>query len=249
MTLPPPPAQLIEQVTTALDELRSQLAAIDHSRYQQPCSLPGWSTAQMIAHLASFADAARRQLEHAGDNVPAMFDGGAAGRAEAINLAALMRPEALAAKADTALAQLRAVLPLGLERWELASAYRPGAQIADMMFATWREMLVHATDLDASVRPAASWPVEFSAHLLRALEARVPAGSRITLQPHGAQPIVLGTAQPASSNSWVLSGTDYDLAAWLAGRPATGPVQATSGADAASYPQLDPWPADRLMRR
>ena len=65
------------------------------------------------------------------------------------------------------------------------------------------------------------------------------------LQPHGKTPIVLGNG----SKSWVLSGTDFDLAAWMAGRPAAGPVQVTAAADSAADPQLLPWPSDRLMAR
>ncbi len=240
------PAALISQVTTSLDELREQLRGVPFEKYAAPSSLPGWSTAQLIAHLASLAKAARRQFEHAGEETaPEMYDGGAVGRMEAINMTALMRPEALAELADTALAELREVLPSAEAKWEQPVGYRPGAKVADMMYATWREMLIHATDLDEFVRPASTWPAEFSEHLLRALAARVPAEDRLVLQPHGKPPVVLGDG----GCSWVLSGTEFDLAAWLAGRPAAGPVQATAVADGAEYPQLLPWPSDRLMSR
>ncbi|MER8027163.1 maleylpyruvate isomerase family mycothiol-dependent enzyme [Glutamicibacter protophormiae] len=240
------PDALISQVTIALDELREQVRGVDFQNYAKASSLPGWSTAQLIAHLASFAKAARRQFERAGQEpLLEMYDGGAAGRIEAINMTALMRPEALLELTNTALAELREVLPSAAGAWEEPVGYRPGAKVADMMYATWREMLIHATDLDEFVRPASSWPAEFSEHLFRALAARVPSGDRLVLQPHGKPPVVLG----AGENSWVLSGTEFDLAAWLAGRPAAGPVQATAAADAADYPELLPWPSDRLMNR
>ncbi|MGH3653785.1 maleylpyruvate isomerase family mycothiol-dependent enzyme [Glutamicibacter sp.] len=240
------PAELIAQVTTALDELSVQLREVPDTQYAKPSSLPGWNTAQLIAHLASFAKAAVRQFQNAGtDQPPMMYDGGAEGRIEAINMTALMRPESLRELATEALAQLRAVLPSVEARWDQPVGYRPGATAADMMCATWREMLIHATDLDEFVRPAASWPPAFSAHLFRALAARVPSDTRLVLQPHGKTPIVLGTG----AKSWVLSGTDFDLAAWLAGRPAAGPVQVTAAADGAADPKLLPWPSDRLMNR
>lgn len=240
------PAELIAQVTTALDELSEQVREVPESQYSKPSSLPGWSTAQLIAHLASFAKAAVRQFENAGNQQPpAMYDGGAEGRIEAINMTALMRPESLRELAADALAQLRAALPGAEAAWDAAVGYRPGATVADLMHATWREMLIHATDLDEFVRPAASWPAEFCAHLFRALEARVPEGAKLVLQPHGRTPIALGRG----AKSWVLSGTDFDLAAWLAGRPATGPVQVTAAADGADDPELLPWPSDRLMNR
>ncbi|MFJ5108055.1 MULTISPECIES: maleylpyruvate isomerase family mycothiol-dependent enzyme [unclassified Glutamicibacter] len=240
------PAELIAQVTTALDELSVQVREVPDTQYSKPSSLPGWSTAQLIAHLASFAKAAVRQFENAGaQRPPLMYDGGAEGRIEAINMTALMRPESLRALAADALAQLRATLPGAEATWEQPVGYRPGAKAADLMYATWREMLIHATDLDEFLRPSASWPPAFSAHLFRALEARVPEGTRLVLQPHGKPPIVLGDG----AKSWVLSGTDFDLAAWMAGRPAAGPVQVTAAADGAADPQLLPWPSDRLMNR
>jgi len=240
------PAELIAQVTTALDELAEQLRQVPLTDYTQPGSLPGWNTAQLIAHLASFAKAAVRQFEGAGSaQVPPMYDGGAEGRIEAINMTALMRPESLQVLALEALAGLRAALPTAERQWESAVGYRPGAQVADMMYATWREMLIHATDLDRRLRPPATWPAEFCAHLFRALEARVPQGIRLVLQPHGKSRIVLGQGE----KSWVLSGTDFELAAWLAGREIPGAIRVTAAADGVADPQLLPWPSDRLMER
>ncbi|WP_440101842.1 maleylpyruvate isomerase family mycothiol-dependent enzyme [Glutamicibacter mishrai] len=240
------PAELIAQVTTALDELSEQLRRVPLTEYSKPSSLPGWSNAQLIAHLASLAKAAVRQFESAGaEDVPPMYDGGAEGRIEAINMSALMRPQSLQTLVLDALAQLRASLPAAEPNWEAVVGYRPGAKVADMMYATWREMLIHATDLDQMARPPASWPAEFCAHLFRALEARVPQGARLVLQPHGKTRTVLGQGE----KSWVLSGTDFDLAAWLAGRGIPGAIRVTAAADGAADPQLLPWPSDRLMQR
>ena len=240
------PADLIAQVTTALDELSDQLRELALADYSKPSSLPGWNTAQLVAHLASFAKAAVRQFDSAGQQeLPPMYDGGAEGRIEAINMTALMRPESLQALALDALSQLRLTLPSAQQKWDAAVGYRPGAQVADLVYTTWREMLIHATDLDHMVRPAASWPAEFCAHLFRALEARVPQSMRLVLQPHGKPRIVLGEGE----KSWVLSGTDFDLAAWLAGREMPGSIRVTAAADGAADPELLPWPSDRLMQR
>lgn len=240
------PAELIEQVTSALDELVEQLRALPLANYPQPSSLPGWSTAQLIAHLASLAKAAVRQFENAGSHQPPpMYDGGANGRIEAINMTALMRPQSLQALTLQALEQLRATLQGAESKWTAPVGYRPSATVTDMMYATWREMLIHATDLNSMVRPPASWPTEFCDHLIRALAARVPENSRLVLQPHGKTPIVLGEG----ANTWVLSGTDFDLAAWLAGRGSPGAVRVTAAADGADDPQLLPWPSDRLLDR
>lgn len=240
------PAELTAQVTHALDELVEQLRAMPLTSYPKPSSLPGWSTAQLIAHLASLAKAAVRQIDNAGaSQLPQMYDGGVDGRIQAINMTALMRPESLQALALDSLAQLRATLQGAEKSWSQPVGYRPGAQVADMMYATWREMLIHATDLDSTVRPPVSWPAEFCEHLFRALEARVPENSRLVLQPHGKPSIVLGQGK----KSWVLSGTNFDLAAWLAGRVSSGAVRVTAAADGVEDPQLLPWPSDRLLQR
>jgi len=246
MTQELPRSELIAEVTKALDELRVQLRELPDEDFSRPSSLPEWSISQLVAHLHSLARAAIRQFANAGsENPPEMYDGGMAGRIEAINMAALMRPESLRELALTSLDELRAVLPEAEGKWEAKVGYRPGATVADMMYATWREMLIHATDLNEFHRPAASWPQAFSEHLIRALEPRVAPTDRIVLQPHGKEPIVLGTGQ----HSYVLTGTDFDLAAWLAGRPAGGVVQASSEADLSDFPTLLPWPSGQLLPR
>lgn len=240
------PEELITEVTRALDELQAQLRALPDEDFAKPSSLPDWTVSQLVAHLHSFARAAIRQFANAGSaNPPEMYDGGMAGRVEAINMAALMRPDSLRPLALDSLDELRAVLPGTAQKWEENVGYRPGATVADMMHATWREMLIHATDLDEFKRPAASWPRSFSEHLIRALQPRVAETDRIVLQPHGKEPIVLGEG----AHSYVLTGTDFDLAAWLAGRPPEGVVQASSDAELSDFPTLLPWPSGQLLPR
>ena len=130
MTLQLPPAQLIAQVTTALDELVAQLSSLADEDFATPSSLPGWSTAQLVAHLHSLALAAQRQFEQAGSaQLPPMYDGGAAGRIEAINMAALMRPEKLRELVTGSLGQLREALSTVHARtFDEPVGYRPGAK-------------------------------------------------------------------------------------------------------------------------
>jgi maleylpyruvate isomerase len=67
----------------------------------------------------------------------------------------------------------------------------------------------------------------------------VPEGARFVLQPTGRPPVVLGEGR----DSWVLTGMEFDLAAWLAGREPSGQVRATAAADATELPELGPWPS------
>lgn len=237
---------LIEEVTKALGELEDQLRELPEEEFAKPSSLPDWSISQLVAHLHSFARAVLRQFAQAGtDSPPEMYDGGMAGRIESINMTALMRPESLREMVLESLAGLREVLPTTAQKLDLAVGYRPGATVVDMLYATWRELLIHATDLDEYRRPAASWPRAFSEHLIRALGPRVAESDRIVLQPHGMQPIVLGHGP----HSYVLTGTEFDLAAWLAGRPAQGVLQASSDAELSDFPTLKPWPQGQLLPR
>lgn len=246
MTQELPRTALITEVIKALDELKEQLRTLPDEDFGKPSSLPDWSISQLVAHVHSLARAVIRQFKHAGsENPPEMYDGGMAGRIESINMTALMRPESLRELALASLDELRAALPATEGQWESKVGYRPGAAVADMVYATWREMLIHATDLDEIRRPAASWPQPFSEHLIRALEPRVADTDRIVLQPHGKEPIILGRGQ----HSYVLTGTDFDLAAWLAGRPTGGVVQASSDAELSDFPTLKPWPSAQLLPR
>lgn len=246
MTRELPPSELIAEVIQALDELREQLQKLPEEDFAKPSSLPDWSISQLVAHLHSLARAVLRQFENAGSsNPPEMYAGGMAGRVEAINMTALMRPQTLRELVLDSLAELRAVLPEAEAKWDQKVGYRPGAAVADLVYATWREMLIHATDLSEFNRPAASWPQAFSEHLIRALEPRVADTDRILLQPHGKEPIVLGSGE----HSYVLTGTDFDLAAWLAGRPTGGVVQASSDAELSDFPTLKPWPSAQLLPR
>lgn len=246
MTQELPRTELIDEVIKALDELKNQLHKLPDEDFDKPSSLPDWSISQLVAHLHSFSRAVIRQFEQAGSDLPPeMYDGGMAGRIESINMAALMRPETLRELVLESLTQLRTVLPHTAQKLDASVGYRPGATVVDMLYATWREMLIHATDLNEFQRPAASWPQAFSEHLIRALEPRVADTDRILLQPHGMKPVVLGHGQ----HSYVLTGTDFDLAAWLAGRPAGGVVQASSEAELSDYPTLKPWPSSQLLPR
>ncbi len=106
------------------------------------------------------------------------------------------------------------------------------------MLAAWREVLIHATDLETTVG-LADWPAEFSAHLFDFLSLRVPADVRLLLQPTGRQPLTLGEG----ATGYVVTGMEFGLAAWLAGREPSGPVRATASADGVDLPGLLPWPS------
>lgn len=229
---------LTTRILSALSTLRETMSTVDDAAAAEPSALPGWSRAHVLAHLDGFSRAAARQLDTAGAQEPfPMYDGGMEARDDSIEITALMRPEALVARVTESLDALESsIRGISPAEWALATGFREGGSVEDLFHAIWRELVIHTSDL-ALGNSVADWEPEFCAHLFDALEARVPESRRYILQPHGAQRITLGQGEATT----VLSGTAFDLAAWLAGRQPLGPVQATAAADGTDLPELGPW--------
>lgn len=229
---------LTTRILTSLTALRELVATVDAAAAAEPSALPGWNRAHVLAHIDGFSRAATRQLDTAGAEKPfEMYDGGMERRHEAIEMTALMRSDALLARTTEALDTLEtSIRGISPAEWSLPTGFRDGGSVEDLFYAIWRELVIHASDLALAIS-VADWEPDFCAHLFEALEGRVPESRRYILQPHGAQRIVLGSGDDAT----VLSGTAFDLAAWLAGRDPLGPIQATAGADGAALPELGPW--------
>lgn len=237
---------LTSRILSALSSLRDMLATVDDGSAAGHSDLPGWTRAHLLAHINGFAKAATRQLDTAGTQDPfPMYDGGPEGRDTEIEMTALMRSDALVVRVNESLAALDAgIRAIGDEQWDLVTGFRGGGTVAELFHAIWRELVIHTSDLalDGSV---ADWEPEFCAHLFDELAVRVPEGRRYVLQPHGAQRIILGEGEDAT----VLSGTAFDLAAWLAGREPLGPVQATADGDGTGLPELGPWPSGQKAKK
>ena len=231
---------LTTRILNSLSALRELVARVDAAAAAEPSALPGWKRAHVLAHIDGFSRAATRQLDTAGADEPfPMYDGGMEGRGAAIELTALMRAEALVVRTDESMAALESsIRGISAGEWDLATGFRGRGSVKDLFYAIWRELVIHATDLSLA-HSVADWEPAFCSHLFDELEVRVPESRRYVLQPHGAQRISLGDGNEVT----VLSGTDFDLAAWLAGRTPVGPVQATAGADGTDLPELGPWPS------
>lgn len=231
---------LADAVRAAAADFRRTADRLDDAAFRTPSALPGWSNAHVLAHVDGVARALARQLEYArrGERI-GFYDGGMEGRNRRIELGVLMAPAQLRARLDEALdlfgAELDAVPADG---WDAATSFRGEGTVTDCVLGAWRELVIHAYDLGGTAGPV-DWTPEFCAHLFDFLAARVPAGARFVLQPTGRPPVVLGEGR----DSWVLTGMEFDLAAWLAGREPAGQVRATAAADAAELPELGPWPS------
>lgn len=199
----------LEEVAATHQRLLTVIAALTDSQIAAPSRLPDWSRGHVLAHLTDAARARARVTEHAlrGEEA-AMWE---PGERDAIIEATAGRTSAEhhAAFAESA-SQLEAVWST-VEDW---SSYESN------VFTRWRELWIHAVDLDVGVEPTA-WEDAFASHVIDLFSQRLPAG-------YAVQATDLARTWGTGT---VITGTGRELAGWLTGResPVTGP-------------DLGPWP-------
>lgn len=234
------PDALLAELHKAADVVASQAGKLAEEDVTSPSTLPGWTRGHVLAHLAGISNAMARQLELArrGEQVE-LYDGGFEGRTKAIDMAAGHSLVQHRVDLDSALERaLKAFDSLDAGAWQVPISYRGGVML-DGGFALWRELVIHASDLNTG-RGAETWSRPFCEHLFDFLAARVPEGQRFVLQPLGLPPVTIG----AGNRSTVINGMLTDIAAWLAGRePSLGSLRASAAADGVDLPELLPWPS------
>ena len=252
------PDTLLAELHKAADAVSSLAAKLTEADVPAPSALPGWTRGHVLAHITGISNAMARQLEYAarGETVE-LYDGGYDGRTKAIEMSAGHALEQHREDLDAALERaLRAFDSLeadtgsdagagsgnaaaaGAAGWRAPISYRGGV-VLDGGFALWRELVIHASDLNTGRGPE-TWSRQFCEHLFTFLAARVPEDQKLVLQPLGMPPATIGTG----GRSTVISGMITDIAAWLAGRvPSLGSLRASAAADGVDLPELLPWPS------
>ncbi|MFC6090483.1 maleylpyruvate isomerase family mycothiol-dependent enzyme [Saccharothrix lopnurensis] len=190
----------------------------------EPSALPGWTRGHVLAHVEGVTVAMARQAEHEG-TVVEVYPGGQAARDGAIEAGAGRSADGHRAAIAAAVDRLAAAWA-GVRDWGAPVRYR-GGTLVDTASAVWREVEVHARDLDLG---AVEWSPEFCGHTIGFLAARVPDGVRLVLSGGGRE-WVLGEGE-----EFRLTGSPADLTAWLAGREPAGEV-------VGPRPELGPWPS------
>jgi maleylpyruvate isomerase len=184
------------ELAGARDATARMLALVDRTAdLGTPSLLPGWTRTTLVAHIAGNALGQIRMLRAAqrgeiGDQYP----GGAAGRVAEI--------EELARDAGTAVAALhRSAEDLEAAWRDTEDWTRPARAlngdlipVSRLPWIRWREVEVHAVDLDSDYRPR-DWPAPFLSRLLAELRQ-----------------------WPDLPDLTGISGPDHALAAWLSGR-------------------------------
>jgi maleylpyruvate isomerase len=236
----PSPAGLLAELHKAATALTAAMGRIPDGGERAPSTLPGWSRGHLLAHITGICSALARQVEYGrrGETVE-LYDGGVDGRNRAIDLAA---GHSLQEHRDDVAAAIQRALTafdaLSEDEWQTHIAFRDGV-IFDAGLAFWRELVIHTSDLDTGTGPE-TWNRAFCSHLFDFLAARVPAETRLVLQPVALPPLTLGTG----GSTVVVSGMVTDIAAWLAGRtPSLDSLRATAAGDGTDLPGLLPWPS------
>jgi maleylpyruvate isomerase len=232
----------------AAEDFKRIVDGLDAEALAGPSLLAGWSRAHVLAHLEGVSRAMERQVEYAlrGESV-AFYDGGMEGReramTERLQRTTQQQKEGAAAAIDAGRAAFAGVSGAG---WEGRTAYRNGT-VLDAALSFWRELVVHASDLDAGPTPA-DWDDTFCIYLVRFLDASVPPELALELHPDRRAPSTIG----AGERRIAITGTLQGIAAWLAGRslPGSGiePPVATENGAPAELPEPLPWPPGMLPK-
>ncbi|WP_235915429.1 maleylpyruvate isomerase family mycothiol-dependent enzyme [Puerhibacterium puerhi] len=215
----------LRESAATFDRLVEVVRALPDAAHAEASPLPGWTRGHVLAHVDGVGAALARQAEAAarGEQVE-VYDGGAAGRAAAIEAGARRTTAQHVAALEALRERLRAAWPApGDPLWHAPVTYRLGT-LEGALLAWWREAVIHAGDATAGLGAAlgpATWSAPFCAHLDAFLAVRLPAGWRVT----------------------DLRGDARDVASWLAGRVPSGTVWAERDGAHVPLPELGPWPS------
>ncbi|WP_340698014.1 maleylpyruvate isomerase family mycothiol-dependent enzyme [Cellulosimicrobium funkei] len=170
---PPDVEEVRRDARAALDAVTDAARGLDAAGLDAPSALPGWSRSHVLAHVTAIGEAMARQAERAArGELVEVYDGGAAGREDGIRTGVLRSVAQHVAALDALADRLDAAWPAaGSAGWSAPVTYRDGT-VADALVAWWREVQIHAVDLDAGVG-LDSWPPALGLHLLDFLGVRL----------------------------------------------------------------------------
>jgi len=213
---PGPPTVDLQRVAGAQGRFSDRIAGLDDAGVRRPSTLPGWTVAHLLTHVARNADSHIRRAEAAAlHQVIDQYPGGFAGRTAEIDLGAGRTAAELVADVDETarrLASTWARLPddaWGAVTRDVGGRERP---LWALVARRWQELEVHLVDLDLGDTPR-GWSDAFVATFL----PRVRSSAPDRLAP--------GTALPAPGTL-----DERDELAWLYGR-----------LDRPDLPALAPW--------
>lgn len=161
--------ELVAPVVAAQDRFVAAVGDLSDVALGQPSGLPGWTRAEVVAHVAYGAAAGARITESAlrGGSV-SFYPGGPKQREASIRRARTMAMGELRAELADASAALAATWrALAVRDWNhpLVDDRFPGASIARHLMLRWTEVEVHRDDL-VHRSDWRTWSPSFVAHAL-----------------------------------------------------------------------------------
>ncbi|MFL5993021.1 MAG: maleylpyruvate isomerase family mycothiol-dependent enzyme [Streptomyces sp.] len=236
------PAAMLEQAAKGTAAFEAAVHRLTDPGFTRPSSLPGWSRAHLVAHVARNADALVNLLTWARTGVETPMYASGDQRAHEIEEgarrpAAELRAQLLAA--DDRLAAELAALPD--DRWAATVRTARGREVpaSQVPWMRVREVWVHAVDLNIDTG-FDDVPHEVCAALLDDVTAAFrahPDCAPVELRAKDADRTWLLGA-PAGAEPVVVSGDLPSLAAYATGRPVPGPLYPTGGG---SLPKPPAW--------
>lgn len=182
--------------------LLSASRGLTDAEARRPSLLPGWSVGHVLTHLARNADSVVRRLAGAVEGLLlTQYEGGAAGRAAAIEEGAGRPAAELTADLRTACAAVDDLLArVPDEVWGrevLAGSGPRRISTPRLVFTRWREVEIHHVDLGLGYRPE-DWPPTLVQRMLAELLPELPE-----------------RADPAALMAWALGrAAAPELAPW-----------------------------------
>lgn len=225
------PRRRLDLVHDATTRYLQDLDGLTADQLAGPSTLPGWSRAHVVAHVAGNALGLARALEGLVRETPVpVYDDRAARDAEIEELAQLTAQELREATLDAA-GRFREAAEVALADPGGARLFpdMPELSVPDLLTLRWREVEIHHADLDTGYRPQ-DWPEEFLDHAFNlVVHDRQDGPSMMLRTPDGE--VLIGNGYGP-----VVTGTRADLAWWLLGR---GEGEHLSSSE--ELPTLGPW--------
>jgi len=215
---------------------REAITALGDSEFAQDSSLPGWSRAHVVAHLALNARAHLNLVHWARTGIETPMYASPAERAEGIERMSHEPPRKLREEfEDSARAWDEAFDAVQGDEWSAMVKSAQGQPIP-LSIVPWlrsREVMIHALDLRSSVTWA-DIPDDYAQALITNIakdRSRRADGRALTLDDNSRQWEIAGAGVPLQVTS-----TTAGIAAYLSGRP--GPTVHVADAD---VPHLTAW--------
>jgi maleylpyruvate isomerase len=172
------PVQDLAECRAAHARLLETVAGIDETTLRGPSLLPDWTVGHVLGHLVGHAGSVvRRMTGVLEDRVADQYPGGPQGRADGIELLAVLPREELLDAVRSSSMDVDAIFDeVPDDAWERVSRSVSGKLVpaAKLPFSRLREVEVHHTDLGLGYPPAA-WPAVIAERSLPDALAGLPA--------------------------------------------------------------------------